>query len=223
MSRSVKGGAAVVCRSCQTLGLIGIMDQLRIELEKAALEAFRRSAAQHRSETIYCAALYTSGEYGYVCDTVSTVEGLDQIAKNYVRKGSFENIEQAVHDLKWSPCDSPYHLENEHLFERSNALLSQLWNAVRQDPEGDSDRVYREVHAVFVAVLKTVRGATIFAPDCLITLLAGDQSDEARLVNSEEVNSPSVCRAFEAELTLDINRLASLRTMRWPSDDRYKP
>ncbi|WP_295856934.1 DUF4303 domain-containing protein [uncultured Xylophilus sp.] len=199
------------------------MDQLRIELEKAALEAFRRSAAQHRFETIYCAALYTSGEYGYVCDTVSTVEGLHQIAKNYVQKGSFENIQKAVRDLKWSPCDSPYHLENEHLFERSNALLSQIWNAVRQDPAGDSDRVYREVHAVFVDVLKTVRGSNIFAPDCLITLLAGDQSDEARLVNSEEVNPFSICRVFEADLTLDAKRLARLRATRWPSDDSYEP
>lgn len=205
------------------LGHTGIMDQLRIELEQAALEAFRRSAAQHSSETFYCAALYTSGEYGYVYNTVSTYEGLDQVAKDYMRKGSFESIEQAVHDLKWCPCDSPYHLENEHLFERSNELLSQLWNAARLDSEGDPDRFYREVHSVFVDVLKTVRSSNIFAPDCLITLLAGDQSDEARVVNSEEVNSPSVCLAFEAELTLDINRLTSLRTTRWPSDDSYEP
>ena len=199
------------------------MDQLRIELEQAALEAFRRSAAQHRSETIYCAALYTSGEYGYVYDTISTSEGLDQVAERYLRKRSFDNLEQAVRDLKWSPCDSPYHLENEHLFERSNELLSQLWNAVRQNSACDSDRVYREVHSVFVDILKTVRSSNIFPSDCLITLLAGDQSNEVRVVNSEEVNSPSICRAFAAELTLDANRLASLRETRWPSDDSYEP
>ena len=199
------------------------MDQLRNELERAALEAFRGSAAKHRSERIYCAALYTSGEYGYVYDTVSTREGLDQVARHYLQSGSFVDLEQAVRGLKWSPCDSPYHLENEHLFERSNVLLSQLWNAVRQDSERDSDRVYREVHSIFVDVLKTVRGSNIFDSDCLITLLAGDQSNEVRVVNSEEVNSPSICRAFAAELTLDTNRLARLRATRWPSDDSYEP
>jgi len=206
-----------------SLGLVVNMDQLLSELEHAALEAFQISADRHHSESIYCAALYTSGEYGYVYDTISTQEGLNRVAEHYLRKGSFDNFEKAVHDLKWSPCDSPYHLENEHLFEKCNQLLREIWGSLRKQPERDSDSVYRDVHSVFVKVLKKVRSSNIFPSDCLITLLAGDQSNEVRVVNSEEINSQAVCHAFASELMLNNDRLAKLRANRWPSDDSYEP
>ena len=200
-----------------------MIDELRSALESATLEAFRRSAERHRDERIYCAALYTSNGYEYVCDTISTFEGLNLVAKEYLSRRPLSTLEEEMRKLKWSPCDSPYHLENEHLFVESTRLLDEIWLSARQDTEHDSDRAFREIHVVFVEVLRKVRASGIFNSSCLVTLLAGDQSNEARVVNSEEVNDSVVCRAFEAELDLDADRLAKLRAARWPSDNYYEP
>lgn len=198
------------------------VDLFHAELERASLEAFRTSTEQHRGEQIYCAALYTSSGYEYVCDTLSTAEGLDRAAEEYLIGRPLGTKAQAVRALKWSPCDSPYHLENEHCFERSSRLLDSIWAEVRRQPDKDSDLLFRQIHDVFIAVLKTVRASNVFAPGCLLTLLAGDQSNEARIVNAEEVNAAELCRTLEAELEVDSTRLSRLRSNRWPSDGFYE-
>jgi Domain of unknown function (DUF4303) len=200
-----------------------MLDELRNELEKATEKSFLLSVERHRLERIYCAALYTSSGYGYICDTISTFEGLNLVAHDYLKKKPGSTLDSLLPELKWSPCDSPYHLENEHLFNKSNELIESIWRSVREVSDQESDRIFREIHTVFIDVLKKVRAANILPQECLIVLLAGDQSDEARLVNAEEINDPHLCRALGLELSLNADRLAKLRADRWPVDDSYEP
>jgi hypothetical protein len=198
-------------------------DELQSALQQASLEAFRRSADRHRNETIYCAALYTSSGYEYICDTVSTMEGLKTVAEKYVAEGHNSNLVDAMRDLKWSPCDSPYHLENEDLFLHCSHIIEDIWKSVTGGADEESDRVYRELHDVFVGVLRVIRASDIFDSRCIITLLAGDQSHEARIVNSEEINPPDVAQALIRDVNTDAAHLARLRANRWPTDHYYEP
>ena len=202
---------------------MSLYEQLQDALERAAFDAFKQSALRLRGETFYCASLYTSDGYGYVCDTVSTIEGLKTVAERYFGDGSYRTLEETMQRLKWSPCDSPYHIENEHLFTECNRIIDEIWGAIDFKNEEEADRAYRELHTVFVAVLRKIRAANIFDPKCVITLLAGDQSDEARVANTEEINPPEVSRALLADLKVDGEHLARLRKNRWPTDNYYEP
>lgn len=198
------------------------IENFHLELERAALEAFRASVALHSCEGIYGAALFTSGGYDYVCDTVFTLQGLNIAVDEYLTIRPSRSRSDAVRALRWSPCDSPYHLEHEHYFDRANRLLDEIQSRARTQPDDVSDRIFREIHGAFIAVLKTARASGVFPPDCLLTLLAGDQSNEARIVNSEAVNDRLLCRALEADLDFDSDRLDRLRSNRWPSDGFYE-
>jgi hypothetical protein len=202
---------------------MALFEELAESLNSAALEAFSRSAKKHRDEVIYCAALYTSDGYAYVCDTISTLAGLRRVAAEYVAKGSYATLEAAAHALKWSACDSPYHLENDGLFTEADRLIGEIWKAVEGKGEDESDRVYRELHEVFIAVLKNLRSSGILPTDCIITLLAGDQSYEAIVANTEEVGGERASRPLFEDLEIDAGRLKSLRTNRWPVGGFYEP
>jgi hypothetical protein len=200
-----------------------VYSRLESALESAALEAFRRIAQAHASEGLYCVALYTSSGYDYVCDTANTAKGLANLVEASVGQGSKKDAESAEEAYKWSPCDWPYHLANENLFERSNELLEEIWTGMDTVSDEDSDRAYIAIHDVFISVLRKIRSSGIVPEDCLVTLLAGDQSDEARIANAEEINPPELVARFLPDFRLNAVRLARLRTNRWQQGESFEP
>lgn len=197
--------------------------QLESALEASALEAFRRVAHEHSSEGFYCMALYTSNGYEYVCDTSNTEKALADLVAESIESGSETDHGAAIDAYKWSPCDWPYHLANEELFERPNELLQEIWTDVRGGSEEASDRAYIAIHEIFITVLRRLRGAGFVPDECLVTLLAGDQSDEARVANAEKINPPELITRFVPDFRLDAARLSKLQSNRWESGSFFEP
>ncbi|CAN7261466.1 DUF4303 domain-containing protein [Acidovorax sp. LjRoot129] len=196
---------------------------LESTLERAAFEAFRRLAEAHASDHIYCAALFTSSGYNYVCDTANTKKGLHDLAEASIARGLHTDLASATDAYKWSPCDWPFHLANESLFDRPNELLEQIWQTARGASEEDSDRAYIAIHEVFISVLRKIRQSGLVSDDCLVTLLAGDQSDEARVANAEKINPPDLVAKFIPDFRVEANYLARLRTDRWQQGEDFEP
>lgn len=221
--RAVSATMAGLGHDRHRLEVYNLYSQLVISLEEAAFEAFRRMAKAHASEGMYCAALYTSSGYDYVCDTVNSAKGLGDLVDASIAQGSETDPKSATNAYKWSPCDWPYHLENEDLFQRPNELLDDIWEAMGAAPDGESDRAYIAVHEVFISVLRKIRSSGIVPDDCLVTLLAGDQSDEARVANAEEINPPELVAKFLPDFRLDAVRLSRLRSHRWEQGESFEP
>jgi hypothetical protein len=197
--------------------------QLESALEASAFEAFRRVALAHSSEGLYCMALFTSNGYEYVYDTANSEKGLAHLVALDIEGNGKADRSAAIDAYKWSPCDWPYHLENEGLFQRPCELLQEIWAGVREASEEESDRAYVEIHEVFIAVLRKLRSSGIVPEGCLVTLLAGDQSDEARVANAEKINPPELVARFIADFRLDAARLSRLRNSRWQSGEFFEP
>ena len=197
--------------------------ELEGALDTAAFEAFRRFSKVQAGDSLYCAALYTSSGYSYVCDTANTELGLDELVKESIAQGSERDVLAARAAYKWSPCDWPHHLANEQLFGRANEILEVIWEQARLGSEEDSDRAYIVVHEVFISVLKKIRESAIVPDSCLVTLLAGDQSDEARVVNSEEINSAELVAKFLPDFRVEGDYLLRLRTNRWQQGESFEP
>jgi hypothetical protein len=149
-----------------------VYSELESSLEEAALEAFRRLSSAHSAESFYCAALYTSDGYTYVVDTANTSKGLEDLVEASIARGTRSDVPSAIEAYKWSPCDWPYHLANEELFERPNKLLRDIWSSLRSASEAESERGYVRIHEIFVSVLRKVRGAGLLPEDCLTSTWA---------------------------------------------------
>ncbi|RYX90286.1 MAG: DUF4303 domain-containing protein [Comamonadaceae bacterium] len=195
--------------------------QLQNSLEEAVFEAFRRTIRAHSNEGLYCVALYTSSDYSYVYDTANTSKGLQDLVQRSLQAGKENDPQSAEHAYRWSPCDWPYHLENEELFHQPNFLLEEIWKTADACSDEDSDRAYLAIHDVFIAVSKKIRQSGIVPDDCLIALLAGDQSDESRVVNAEEINAPGLVAKFLPGFRPDAARLAQLRASRRDPINRH--
>jgi len=192
-------------------------------LEATLAEASKRSLTRHIGDPIYGYCLFTSDGYSYISDCIFSVKGLESVVGEYQLKSFYPTIEEARRQLRWSPCDSPYQLENEELFSECSALLDEIWKEADSHSEAAQDELYRSLNDVFLCSLAKIRDKGLFGTACVFTLFAGDQCDAARLVNAEKINDPEVCRQFAAELCyVDPNRLACLRTNRWPTDESYE-
>jgi len=190
--------------------------ELYEELKQASFEAFRASAAKHAGEKFYSVALYTSGTYGYIVDSVSTFEGLEQVAAHYLGKSSYlvewGTLDTAMKALKWNTPDSPYHVEFEGHFERAQEALASIWAGVDYDDSDQYWSVYREIRNIFYAVLAEIRDSGIFDKDEVIfALLVGDLSDEEHLINAEPLNAKPLVDRLRSELTIDDEQLAQVR------------
>jgi hypothetical protein len=194
----------------------------RLRLREVTVEAAGRSAQVHVDDPIYGYGLFTSDGYGYISDCVFSKHGLSQVVKEYQAKNFYPDEAAAYRALKWSPCDSPYQLENEHLYDECCHLLGSLWDDARQKPDEYGDSLFRDLNAIFIETLQVVRDLNLFDSACVFSVFAGDQSSEARVVNADRLNSAEVCSAFESELYIRPLKLAKLRTTRWPTDESYE-
>jgi hypothetical protein len=181
-----------------------ILQQLVDELESAMITACLGSIDKHQGETFYSVSLYTSGEYGYFFDSIATLEGLKCAAERYLDNEEFRDewktLAKAMRELKWSPCDLPYHCEFKKNFARVNQMIQEIWQSVE-----DSDEAFLEtcegIHEAGVVVLSSIKNSRIFDPhDVVFNILKGDQCDEERVAIAAHLNSKEVVERFKLDL-----------------------
>lgn len=187
------------------------LKQLEDGLYRYGLAGFRRVRAAHPNDHFYSFAFYTSGSYSYVVLTASTHEGLDTVARKYKATTHYKamSTEELAINLKWSPCDSPLHCDDEltPLRDRMRAVAAELTRRFDLD---DGSRSYDEfksrVDACFAEALKRIDAEGVFGrdeerKDVVVNLLMGDQSDEARLAFARRVNPPESVKMLERDLS----------------------
>lgn len=199
--------------------MIQIMNQeLHDKLFATMTEVSRASLERHSGERFYSVAIYTSGEYSYLIDSLSTSAGLERVAARYLEDSYYQSqwgtLDDAMRELKWSPSDSPYHEEFGRKFNDVDEILNTIWDAVDQDSDGAYRDTCREIHETCLEVLRQLRQTGLFPEEVVFNLLMGDQSDEERLLNAEAINPPQVVKQFQSELEIDPDQLEALRQNR---------
>lgn len=184
------------------------------ELFSAAKTAFLDIQRIHAGEHFYSFALYTCGELNYVAPTASTEEGLTRVAEQYICKGYNQgrDLTQEREDLRWSPCDSPLHLEleGETHFEAVNELSMKFGELLHNIPIDDSwdefETAVGEFIDICIDVLKRLDAEGVFGTGenrnaVTLNVLMGDQSDDERLEYARRLNPPSVYERLLSDLT----------------------
>jgi hypothetical protein len=183
--------------------MVTISNDLHRVLSPIALDAFSLVAREHGHEQIYSVALFTSPDYRYVADTVSTIAGLERTAEGYLRdpdwRRRWRNLRTAMVQLKWNPCDSPYHCANASRFQPADDVIQASWQ--RCD---DSDASYWAVcHGIQEALERVVRevaSSGLFHSSVVFNVLMGDQSDEARIANARKLNAAETVASMQRDL-----------------------
>lgn len=201
-----------------------MFQQLLDELQPTFLDVCRSAIAKRPDERFYCVALYTSGEYNYIADSLSTVEGLERVARRYLERDHYQQewgtVPVAMNELRWSPCDSPLHCEFDGEFNRTSEILDAIWADRDQQSDADYTATCQGIYDACVAALNGVREAGLFDDERVVfNLLMGDQSDEERLLNAEAVNSQTALEFYRRGLEIDEERLQTLRDSRWSRED----
>jgi Domain of unknown function (DUF4303) len=196
------------------------MHQLLLDLlAPTMLDVGRASLERHADEHFYCVALYTSGEYRYLVDSISTTEALEKVAKKYLTDKTYQDnwvtLDVAMRELKWSPCDSLYHCEFDGKFPPISEVLDSIWQTVDLDSDDEYINTCKAIHETCIAALSKIQNSGLFDKDQVVfNLLMGDQSDEQRLLNAEVLNSEGVVNRFRRELEIDEHELEKLKKSR---------
>nr|WP_086940539.1 DUF4303 domain-containing protein [Thaumasiovibrio occultus] len=185
--------------------------KLKAKIVRAGRVAFPKIRANHPNETFYFFGLYTSGEYSYLSPTCSTYQGLKDVAEQYQKDDYYKDksLEYLMDDLKWSPCDSPLHLEAEEEFDCLESEMRKLseeldslynptdwraFNAFVNDIENCMIEALSELDSMGVFGTGEVRSQV------LVNLVMGDQSDEDRIRFAQRLNSPEQVASLRDEM-----------------------
>ncbi len=183
--------------------------RLRSVLTPACLTAFRELRENHKDESFYCMGLYTCGLRSSLMPTAMTEEGLDQAFRsNRSYSGSAHRSDDHLRaSLRWSPCDSPLHLEGEHHFDEVNKLMNDVYATLRTV---DTDHGWEEfddftkgVDNAICEVLESVDLAGVFGTrqereKIFVSILMGDQ-DDSILEFGRRLNPEKTFQQFEKE------------------------
>ncbi|WP_166739298.1 DUF4303 domain-containing protein [Psychromonas algicola] len=197
--------------------------------------AFTAIIANNPNLTLYSLGLYYHG-WGYIIPTFSSEEGLEQVAKHYIEaveqidkrygKGSDQEFDLEKKTLRWSPCDSPHHGEEEleSMMPKTEALLSKLssimdfadptfekyqWPQAYQDDSELYDDFFSELYYQFEEFVISAMNKIwenkhlhdfFVTNDCALTLNAGDISDENFLEYTEKLNSKRITQKLTQEI-----------------------
>jgi hypothetical protein len=189
-------------------------------LYEASKAAFLDVQQAHTDERFYLFALFTCGDLGYVVPTASTEEGLTQVAQEYAKKERYQefSLQQLREDLRWSPADSPLHLDGEEHFHAVNKLAEHIPSILYEIPTDDSWDEFNtfcdKVLGVYVEVLKQLDAEGIFGvgeqrDSVLLNILMGDQGSDEWLRYAKLLNPEAVYRHFEKKYRawlLEMNR-----------------
>jgi len=204
--------------------LSSLLAELEETIAQEVESAFTTIIANNINLTLYSLGLYYHG-WGYILPTFSSEEGLQQVAKNYA-EGVKENIELEKKSLRWSPCDSPHHGEEEleSMMPKTEALLSKLssimdfadptfekyqWPQAYQDDSELYDDFFSELYYQFEEFVISAMNKIwenkhlhdfFVTNDCALTLNAGDISDENFLEYTEKLNSKRITQKLTQEI-----------------------
>ncbi|MEM9771179.1 MAG: DUF4303 domain-containing protein [Cyanobacteria bacterium P01_D01_bin.73] len=183
-------------------------EKLYAVLKDEMMDACRASLERHNGEDFYGISLYTCGEYLYLHDAFCTVEGLEKAARKYLKdeyyQRKWKNLDGAMQRLKWSSCDSPYHLEVGEIFDRTADILDEIWESMDEQSSGHIKFNCQQIHNTCLTVLIDVRRSGLFDEDrVLFNLLKGDQSDEERWANAKAVNSEKSLESYRKDMEMD--------------------
>lgn len=185
--------------------------ELKNKIVDAGTIAFGKVRASHPNDKFYFFCLYTSGEFNYLYPTCSSYEGLRQVAEKYKQDEYYQNksIEYLQNDLKWSPCDSPLHLEGEDEFESLQGDMQLVFEELDglYDPSDWSNfnRYVSEIESCVGEALLELDNNGVFGRegtgDILLNFVMGDQSDEDRIRIAKLLNSAEQVANYEADIS----------------------
>ena len=169
-----------------------LLIRLGESLQDAIRQSWTRAVAHHSGEQIYAYILYTEPLLGYALPSFNSEESLARIAdKDY-----------AVEELRWSPPDWEYYLENEQLFGNVQSILEEL-DAQR---DYDNDRIWQRRWRVFVESLldldrNELNGIGESRNAITVNIMWGDQDTVAHVQSARELNPmPSYLRFARTQL-----------------------
>jgi hypothetical protein len=171
-----------------------VSDDLAVTLAAAARRAFTEARRLRPDEVFYCYALYTDGVASYIVPTCSGDRALRETAGQ---------DPSAIEELRWSPCDSPYHELGAEEFAGVDRLL-----AARPDPYDEDEETEADVRfeACFQA-LASLDAEGFFGRGAerdrvIVTVLQGDQGVASRLANARRLNPPAAVERLADHLRL---------------------
>lgn len=184
-------------------------DRLKLVLLPTCRRVFSEVRQRHQGESFYCMGLFTCGLFSYLAPTAMTEEGLEIVARRYKAEPYYaeESLESLRHSLRWSPCDSPLHLEGEEHFQEVNDVMEEITWTLRQiDFErgwDEFDEFVGRLHTLLVDVLSTVDGEGVFGvgserEKLFVSMLMGDQDDSILRIG-RRLNPPRTIEQFESE------------------------
>ena len=198
------------------------------KLEETIAQEFEASCttiiANNPSLHLYSLGLYYHG-WNYMLPTFSSEEGLVQVAKSYAID-SGADIELEKDSLRWSPCDSPHHGEDEleYMMPKTEALLEDLssltdmadpmyeqyeWSQAYTD---DHELYYDFISELYEKFESTVISAMnriwknkslsdfFIANNCALTLNAGDSSYEDFISHIKKLNNKKIVQQLTQEI-----------------------
>lgn len=195
-----------------------MLRELYVELKTVTGAVARKIVEQYSHEHIYAFNLYTHPLLSYLCDNFSTETGLTAVATEYLTKTTYfrngETLDQARHELRWGPPDSPHHCLFVDQFTRVDVILDEIWEDYNSLSSEALRRRLKDVEDTCIDVLVEIRNARIFERDVMLNIVCGDQSFEERVVTGELINYPCVMDRYCSEVTLDQQIIARLRRAR---------
>jgi hypothetical protein len=190
------------------LDRLGLTATLTEELR----EAWRSLRESHPGERFYSFGFYTTALAEYLMVTASTEEGLSRVTAEYVQKDGGDPVLRRA-SLRWSPCDSPLHLEGEELLPRSTLLRDAGPDPYEDSPE--ADETVSLVYAAAVEALSTLDREGVFGSaetrsQMVVGIWSGDQSNEERIEFARALNPPAVVERFARELEEGVSAFFAL-------------
>ncbi|MEM7759249.1 MAG: DUF4303 domain-containing protein [Cyanobacteria bacterium P01_A01_bin.40] len=161
-------------------------------LRNAIRQSWARAVAQHADEHIYAYVLYTEPLLGYAVPSFNSEEALARIAGD----------EDEREELRWSPPDWEYHLENKQLFDKVQSVLEEL--DVQRDY--DDDTVWERRWRVFIDSLLDLDHDSLFGTGevrnaLTVNIMWGDQDLVSHVQSARELNpKESYLRFARAQL-----------------------
>ena len=177
----------------------------------ACRQAFRQLFAKYRGEHFYGLGLWTDGGLDWLLPTALSEEGLDAILRECRAKGWYadETGEELRLSAKWSPEDSPHHLEGQEYFANVDKIMSDISDKLL---EIDIEAGWEEFETFYAQVINSICnvftsldseglfGVGLARQSVFVTLMTMDQ-DDSILEIGQRVNPAESTRWFSAEWT----------------------
>jgi hypothetical protein len=185
------------------------MLRLNVALTRACRTTFTQIRERHRGESFYCMGLYTCGSFSYLVPTAMTEEGLDRTVHKYKANPLYanESEDRLRLSLRWTPCDSPLHLEGEEHFTEVNTIMSSIAQTIYaidiDNGWNEFEDFVNRLETSICEVLKVIDEEGIFGvgqerEGIFVTILMGDQ-DNSILHIGRRLNPPITIERFEKE------------------------